>query len=97
MGYSYREGCVKRKTARRAKDAIQPKPRVGNAKNTKKWCKGVVGRSHSCTCVSWREYKRVDYAPVSWKLFVCTECGRELDYWMPVSHRDCGEQPAWVR
>jgi hypothetical protein len=69
-------------------DAPRPKP---GSKNTKKWCKGKVGREHKPECR--------DGHIQGWKNLVCTECGKHLDYYWPIRWRPLmGDQPrpAWV-
>jgi hypothetical protein len=67
-----------------------PRSKPGN-KNTKKWCKGKVGREHKPICIDHNSIK-------DWKILACTECGKHLDYYWPC--RWWGEPhpaPAWVR
>lgn len=45
-GDSWRASGVKRRDFRRAKDAPEVPGSRGRRKNTKKWCKGIVGRKH---------------------------------------------------
>ena len=74
------------KHAARIRDQRQsrddPRPPSGSGKNTKRWCRGKVGREHKPECRSYNEVKRVTFAP-EWKLLICSECGKELDFWMP--------------
>lgn len=101
MTSSYRESCVQRHNERHTKGPIKPKPRVGNSKNTKKWCRGVRGRLHKPKCVPYQDMKNAGWAPGAWKVLVCTECGKELDYFMPndwcKNPKYYLEQPAWVK
>lgn len=58
-----------------------PIPRQGNAKNTKKWCRGVVGRTHNPEWVNYAEAKNVSGRIFGdWRIYRCQNCGRELDY-----------------
>lgn len=97
MVSSCRESNIKRHNERHTKGPIKSKPR-GNSKDTKKWCKGVRGRKHKCECVSYQDLKRTWWVPASWKVLVCTECGKELDCYMPSDwFKNYPEQPEWVK
>lgn len=97
MVSSYRESCVRRKDARHTRGDLPPKPRVGNKKDTKRWCKGVVGREHKLQCVRYQEYKNSAIGK-DWRLLLCTECRKELDYWYPMRWSTHQQPPApdWV-
>lgn len=71
----------------------------GSKKDTKKWCRGVVGREHSPQCRSYNETKNYKLSN-EWKILVCTKCGKHLDYYFP--HTFFGEPPlkkppSWVK
>jgi hypothetical protein len=51
--------------------------RGGKRKNTKKWCKGVVGRKHTLAL-----YNKYTFA----HNYKCLACGREL--WGPINRED---------
>ena len=84
---TYRASGILRRDARHQKPDDHHRP-VAGRKNTKRWCRGHVGREHQPKCVSYREVKRSmvgfssDFAK-RWKLLICTVCGKELDYYYP--------------
>lgn len=80
---------------------VKPKSK----KDTKKWCKGKVGREHvpELTKQSWAN-DRTCAPPERWMLqlmptrnwrcyhqWVCANCGKVLDRWLPA--RDCPDRP----
>ena len=82
---------IKRRDERATKAEVRAP--TSNKKNTKKWCRGVVGREHVLAC-------RDHHSLPNWKELACTKCGKVLDYW-------CGPtkyftwlkdkpKPAWV-
>lgn len=59
------------------------KPRRGNSKDTRRWCKGVVGREHKWKRISYYEAKFKTPDPdrragllAHWRIDVCERCGR---------------------
>lgn len=46
--------------------------RTGNRKNTKRWCRGVVGREHK-----YERIERVYYGRFVTRVDKCAACGRE--------------------
>jgi hypothetical protein len=79
---------------RNARQTVLPviRPPAASGKNTKKWCRGKVGREHKPQCINHNSIK-------GWKILACTECGKHLDFWWPMIWRPKDEQakpPAWV-
>ena len=88
----WKEGSVKRRDARHTKSSDEHATTVPNKRNTKKWCKGKVGVEHKPECKKYAEVKRVSLDLYkSWRILVCTVCGKELDVWF--SRRN---KPAWA-
>lgn len=72
MVSDYRLRGIKRRDARHTKAEVRPQG--GSKKDTKKWCRGVVGREHKLECKDHHTLK-------GWKNLECTACGKVLDYW----------------
>lgn len=85
----WRERANRRRDERHTIGDIRPP--ASTKKNTKKWCKGKVGREHKPQCRSDPRY------PASWRHLVCTECGKQLDWYYPSTfERKREPKPAWV-
>lgn len=75
-----------------------PQPRK---KDTKRWCKGKVGREHQGVCktrfeVEGRNDIRRPGEPgwlSNWRYLVCRKCNKTLAYWFGGKGKD---RPAWV-
>lgn len=65
---------VKRRDERHTKADVRPP--TSNKKDTKKWCRGVVGREHKTECRD----KRCGISLI-YKALVCTECGKVMEVW----------------
>lgn len=85
MVSEWRLGGIKRRDARHIKEDVRPPG--GSKKNTKKWCRGVVGREHKPECKPWP-------SSGSWKVLACTSCGKHLDYYWPASREPT---PSWAK
>lgn len=61
-------------------------PKHRSKKDTKKWCKGKIGRNHEGvpTLVEHKTYVMLD----------CVKCGKNLNWWWPFFTWD--EAPSWV-
>lgn len=74
------------------------RPPSGSRKDTKKWCRGKVGRTHKPVCMPYNEVK--NQRPChsdSWKVLVCSECEKILDHWHPSPFRRVKQDPpAWA-
>jgi hypothetical protein len=51
-----------------------------SSKNTRRWCKGVVGREHKPECVPHGEQSR----GYDWRNWQCTACGKVLAHYWPL-------------
>lgn len=95
MVSSYRESSIKRRDERHTKRDIRPPP--GNKKDTKKWCRGVIGREHTPQCVSFAEHRRAPWARPHWRILICSECKKELDRYWPIPYLSVVKEiPKWV-
>ncbi len=97
MGDDHKESSLKRRDTRAAKDPEPTRASHGGKRNTKRWCNGKVGVEHVGKCLKYRDVKRShpDHPSLfaTWRLLVCSKCGKELDYYRggPKSGR-----PDWV-
>ena len=99
-----KQNAAKRRDIRneKAPDAA-PKTR-SRGKNTKKWCRGKVGVEHKPKCVDYIDTKQLQARGArlmlglrnGWKLLICTECGKELAYYMPWNPDVPNPPPPWV-
>lgn len=88
----WKKSAAARRDARHTKSDPRAKPEP-TKKNTKKWCKGKVGREHVGVCRDFAEVKRlatdIKGRPIElckgWKVLVCDNCGKELDTYYPPS------------
>jgi hypothetical protein len=98
MTSDWMKRSIRRRDERNTKGEIKPKPRVGNKKDTKKWCRGVKGRSHQPKCIDYKDIKNAQWAPANWKVYICQECSKVLDYYWPSEPfiRKPEKPPAWV-
>jgi hypothetical protein len=69
----WKEEAARRRAVRQTR-VPDVRPPGGSKRDTKRWCRGVVGREHELRCElrrSWcREYEQR-----------CAKCGRVMDYW----------------
>lgn len=87
----YKKSGIDRRDFRSSKDPEQQAKHSSN-KNTRKWCKGKEGVAHVTKCVSYKELKQRSYIPDSWRLLICTVCGKELETWVGRNKN----KPDWV-
>lgn len=89
---SYRYSGIKRRDTRNKRDEVRPPS--GSKKNTKRWCRGVVGREHDAEWQSYVERKHCQglffEALKHWSVLVCKSCGKEIK-------TDYGKIPWWRR
>lgn len=79
----WKERSVKRRDDRQAKAPEIRAPGRSN-KDTKRWCRGKVGREHKPECVDYNKWKnQASNFATGWKVLLCSECGKELDYYWP--------------
>ena len=94
MVSDWKERSIKRRDARHTKEPEIRPPGGSNKKNTKRWCKGKVGREHKPEC---RNYSNdVGNLFKGWRILVCTDCGKHLDYYFPSSLWRTPAKPDWV-
>lgn len=85
----WKEGAAKRRDERHT--ALEVRAPASNKKDTRKWCRGKVGREHKLACTDHNSIK-------GWKILACTECGKHIDYYWPCSWwPDPKPAPGWVR
>ena len=93
----WKEGAVKRRDIRRTA-VPNIRPPGGGKRNTKKWCRGVVGREHKPVCVNYSDLKGSPTIYKGWKVLACDKCGKHLDYWWPyTSIFDPRQPPDWAK
>lgn len=86
----YKESGIRRRDERHTATP-DIRPPGGSKKNTKKWCRGVVGREHQPEC---RDDNRIK----DWKVLTCSACGKHLDYYYPSPwFRSKKPKPEWVK
>lgn len=103
----WKKNAATRRDIRAARDPNEvPKP-GRSKKDTRKWCRGKEGVEHKPVCRSYAEVKlagRVTFGGRAmnlyegWKILMCEDCGKELDYYSP---RIIGDKvkppPDWVK
>jgi hypothetical protein len=89
---NWKEGSVKRRDARHTKSSDEHRTTVPNKRNTKKWCKGKVGVEHKPKCMKYSEVKRSGKLFDTWRILVCTVCGKELGTYYNTKKN----KPDWV-
>lgn len=72
-------------------------------KDTKRWCKGKVGKEHTHKIMPYDDAKRRGTSlgfnksiTRNWFILCCSECGKELDIYMPfgkLKHK----KPEWLK
>lgn len=92
----YRQRSIKRRDERNTKVPVIRAP-SGSKRNTKRWCRGKVGREHKPRCVDYSDLKNVTWGS-KWKVLLCDECGKQLDHWWPrmFDFETAKTPPAWV-
>lgn len=104
----WKESSNKRREVRHTKDSDEHRKESSiKRKNTKRWCKGKVGKEHTTVCMTYAEAKlpkeernvtRSGVGKASkyferYRFLVCTNCGKELEvYYGLKSH----QKPDWV-
>ena len=85
----WKERANKRRDERHT--ALEVRAPSSNKKDTKKWCRGRVGREHKLACIGHNRIK-------DWKILACTECGKHMDHYWPNPWRKSDEPaPEWVQ
>lgn len=89
----WKQSEINRRDSRSAKDPEVVKPIAGK-KDTKRWCRGKVGREHITECRKGKELKCApSYCREQWRILICKVCGKELDNYYGFGSE---EKPKWV-
>lgn len=92
----WKEGAIVRRDERQTKIPDIRKP-SGSNKDTKKWCRGRVGRDHKLVCADYNTFKGTTYFK-GWKVLVCESCRKQLDYYFPSPFSPTPEPPpSWAK
>jgi hypothetical protein len=91
----WKERAIRRRDERHTA-APEVKRPSGSKRNTKKWCRGVVGREHTPVATTYNELKRATHG-TGWHVLICSTCKKELDnYWPSSWFLSDKPKPAWV-
>ena len=83
----WKESANRRRDERRT--AVSVRAPAATKKNTKRWCRGVVGRAHQPECKKHKEFK-------NWYNYQCCVCGKVLDYYTPPTFGASAPKPGWL-
>lgn len=103
---TWRQGAARVRDARNVREPEKASVGGLRKKNTKRWCKGKVGREHKPECIIPNGRTPSDDT----RVLACMACGKELErywtwkVWVPPRGREpgywkelgCKEKPAWV-
>lgn len=91
----WKERARKRREERQTKVPEPIRPPGGSKRNTKRWCRGVVGREHKLEC---RPYTPGDTGIFKgWRILACVVCGKQVDhYYASALGRRNNPKPDWV-
>ena len=96
---NYRASGLRRRNARQDKPPDDHRP-VAAKKDTRRWCKGVVGREHKPVCMPYgKGVIRSLSVTQCWRVLACSVCGKELESYTPWPRGSGMRQipkPAWV-
>ena len=96
----WKERANKRRDERHTKTPEMHHPSPAK-KDTKKWCKGKVGREHTLKVLDGKDKgsyvqreggSKKFVIMEKWRYLICTTCGKELDVYY--GH---GEKPDWLK
>jgi hypothetical protein len=81
---SWKKQATDRRDARQNPDEPRPRPQTNKKKDTKRWCRGVEGRTHAPVWEPWQPYadwlKQLSgRRKVYWLNYTCTVCKKVLD------------------
>lgn len=89
----WKQAAARRRDERNAKPDDASTLSASKRKDTKRWCRGKVGVEHRPECRRYNETKRQDLPGLnSWRVLVCSECGKELATWYGTKKN----KPEWV-
>jgi hypothetical protein len=94
----WRERSNKRRDERQTKVPVIRAPSASK-KDTKKWCRGKAGVEHKPVCMTHDEWENRSQSSAwskDWRVLVCEDCGKQLDYWWPVPFMKGAAPPAWL-
>ena len=78
---SWKAGGVQHRDFRHTHNGPEVPTRKGGRKNTRRWCKGIVGREHTIevgiAAPRWNLFR--SGAPI-WIVDKCTTCGKEFNW-----------------
>ena len=89
MSSDTRARVIARKAERNTKTPEVSRP-VAASKDTKRWCRGKVGREHQPKCFPRTHSILGD---TGWRELRCEACGKCLAYWVPWFTEP---KPEWV-
>jgi len=76
----WKEQAAKRRDKRNIKEPETNKPQPSK-KDTRKWCKGKVGKEHQMKVIRYSDIHKWSLNKKA-KILFCSVCGKELDiYW----------------
>jgi len=94
MKTDYKKRNITYRDNKHIKDSDNHKP-IRGKKDRKKWCRGKVGVDHEPQCKNYHDvvHTSLNYAK-NWKLLVCAKCGKNLDWYHPLQHK---QPPDWAK
>lgn len=97
----WKQQSAKRRDARHGGDA--PKTKAPGKKDRKRWCRGKKGIEHKPQARRYNDVKGASSWSRDWWVLVCTECGKELAQYWPMTFAIVGggrtkadPPPDWV-
>lgn len=94
---TWKQGAAERRDERHTKApevADGASLRGGRKKDTKRWCKGKVGREHQPKCTPHLPGLGIFDG---WFDLACSVCGKVLDRHWPLGRRERADRPDWVK
>ena len=79
---SYRANGLIAKDERHTKDPEdeQPTGKTRGKKNTKRWCKGKVGKEHQIVWIRYVSIHNRPWVPENWLIQQCKSCKKTFEY-----------------
>jgi hypothetical protein len=91
----WKTAAAKRAAERHTHADVRP-GKATNAKDTKRWCKGYVGREHKTDVKSAPDLKGWGDIFEDYQILYCVKCGKELARYYP-SRLWAMPKPAWAK